>query len=71
MLKNEKKTIGGKNKGKNEGKDGSVNFYPGYTTSFMEAEGGNYLNVTLKNKILSTQTILEFLKENKYKDKKN
>jgi hypothetical protein len=37
----------------------------------METEGGNYLNVTLKNKILSTETILEFLDNNKYKDKKN
>ena len=37
----------------------------------METEGGNYLNVTLKNKILSTQTILEFLNENKYKEKSN
>ena len=63
VLKNKKETI--------EGNSGSVNFYPGYTTSFMETEGGNYLNVTLKNKILSTQTILEFLEEKKYKDKKN
>ena len=37
-----------------------VNFYPGYTTSFMETDGGNYLNVTLKNKILSQDTILQF-----------
>ena len=37
VLKNQKKVI--------EGKYGSVNFYPGYTTSFMETEGGNYLNV--------------------------
>ena len=63
VLKNQKKVI--------NGKYGSVNFYPGYTTSFMETEVGNYLNVTLKNKIISTETILEFLEENKYKDKKN
>ena len=63
VLKNRKEVI--------RGKKGSVNFYPGYTTSFMETEGGNYLNVTLKNKILSTQTILEFLNENKYKEKSN
>ena len=63
VLKNQKKII--------SSKFGSVNFYPGYTTSFMETEGGNYLNVTLKNKILSTETVLEFLEENKYKDKKN
>ena len=30
----------------------SVTFYPGFTTSFMETEKGNYLNVTLKNKII-------------------
>ena len=63
VLKNQKKEITGRN--------GSVNFYPGYTTSFMETEGGNYLNVTLKNKILSTETILEFLDYYKYKDKNN
>ena len=63
VLKNQKKVISGRN--------GSVNFYPGYTTSFMETEGGNYLNVTLKNKILSTETVLEYLKTNKYKDKGN
>ena len=63
VLKNQKKVI--------SGRYGSVNFYPGYTTSFMETEGGNYLNVTLKNKILSTETILEFLEANKYKNKAN
>ena len=63
VLKNQKKTI--------TGKYGSVNFYPGYTTSFMETEGGNYLNVTLKNKIISTETILEFLEQNNYRDHKN
>ena len=64
VLKNQKKVISSKN-------GGSVNFYPGYTTSFMETEGGNFLNVTLKNKILSTDTILEFLDNNKYKNKNN
>ena len=54
VLKNQKKVIDSKN-------NGSVNFYPGYTTSFMETESGNYLNVTLKNKILSTDTVLEFM----------
>ena len=63
VLKSQKKVINGKN--------GSVNFYPGYTTSFMETEGGNYLNVTLKNKILSTETILKFLENNEYKKKQN
>ena len=27
----------------------------------METESGNYLNVTLKNKILSTDTVLNYL----------
>ena len=54
VLKNQKKVIYSEN-------NGSVNFYPGYTTSFMETESGNYLNVTLKNKILSTDTVLEFM----------
>ena len=54
VLKNQKKVIDSKN-------NGSVNFYPGYTTSFMETESGNYLNVTLKNKILSTDTVLDFM----------
>ena len=33
----------------------------------METDGGNYLNVTLKNKILSKETILQFLEKNNYK----
>ena len=63
VLKNQKKVI--------ESKNGSVNFYPGYTTSFMETESGNYLNVTLKNKILATDTILDYMEYFKYQDKKN
>ena len=64
VLKNQKKVIDSKN-------NGSVNFYPGYTTSFMETESGNYLNVTLKNKILSTDTVLDFMEDYEYKKKKN
>ena len=37
----------------------------------METESGNYLNVTLKNKILSTDTVLDYLKYFKYENKKN
>jgi hypothetical protein len=48
-----------------------VNFYPGFTTSFMITEKGSFLNVTLKNKILSTETILDYLKEQRYKDDRN
>ena len=49
----------------------SMTLYPGYTTSFMETEGGNYINVTFKNKILSSEDILsiinkKFKKQNKY-----
>lgn len=35
----------------------SINFYPGFTTSFMETDSGNYLNVTLKNKIIQSDTV--------------
>ena len=49
----------------------SINFYPGFTTSFMETDSGNYLNVTLKNKIISTDNMLKFLKDQDYKNKKN
>ena len=37
----------------------------------METEGGNYLNVTLKNKILSTETILQYLNNNEYRTRAN
>jgi len=48
-----------------------VNFYPGFTTSFMLTEKGSFLNVTLKNKILSTETILDYLNNERYKDSRN
>ena len=63
VLKNQKKVI--------ESKNGSINFYPGYTTSFMETESGNYLNVTLKNKILATDTVLDYMDYFEYKNKNN
>ena len=62
VLKDQKKIIDSKN--------GSVNFYPGYTTSFVETESGNYLNVTLKNKILSSDTVLQYMDYYGYKDQK-
>ena len=49
----------------------SVDFYPGYATSFIETEGGCFLNVTLKNKIYSIDNILKYLKYNKYKESRN
>ena len=42
----------------------SITFYPGFTTSFMETDRGNFLNVTLKNKIIQNQSILGYLNEN-------
>ena len=41
--------------------DVNVNFYPGFTTSFMETDKGNYLNVTLKNKIIQNYSVLDYL----------
>ena len=43
----------------------SISFYPGFTTSFMETDKGNFLNVTLKNKIIQNETILDYLKQYK------
>ena len=59
----EKKTI--------ESGNVSVNFYPGFTTSFMETDNGNFLNVTLKNKIIQSDSILDVLKDKKYDIKQN
>ena len=39
----------------------SVLFYPGFTTSFMETDSGNFLNVTLKNKIIQKESVLDYL----------
>ena len=50
----------------------SVTFYPGFKTSFMETDNGNFLNITLKNKIIQTDSILDYLNyyyENYKKDK--
>ena len=42
--------------------------YPGFTTCFMEVDGGIYLNITLKNRIIQSETILDFLRSEKDKD---
>ena len=55
-----------KDKKKVETEKVSVSFYPGFATSFMETDKGNYLNVTLKNKIIQNSSILEYLEEKKY-----
>ena len=49
----------------------SVNFYPGIATSFVETQTGKFLNVSLKNKIIQKETILDYLNENGYKNPAN
>ena len=49
----------------------SVNFYPGYTTSFIETQAGKFLNVSLRNKIVQKETILDYLNDFDYKNPKN
>ena len=49
----------------------SINFYPGFATSFMETDRGNFLNVSIKNKIIQSETILDFLCQYKYGNKAN
>ncbi len=60
VKKNEKKVI--------TGTGFKVDFFPGYTTSVVNTELGLYLNVQIKNKILSTATCLELI--NQKTDKK-
>ena len=52
---NEKKSV--------SGTGFKVDFYPGYTTSIVNTQNGIYLNVQLKNKILSTASCLQLLQE--------
>ena len=49
----------------------SINFYPGFATSFVETDRGNFLNVTIKNKIIQSETIFDFLNQYKYSNKAN
>ena len=63
VLKTDKKVI--------ETERVSINYYPGFTTRFVETEKGNYINVSLKNKIESTNNILEYLQAMAYRNKKN
>lgn len=53
VKKNEKKVI--------TGSGFKVDFFPGYTTSIVNTELGLYLNVQIKNKILSTASCLELI----------
>ncbi len=45
----------------------SLKFYPGFKTSFVETDSGNYLNITLKNKVIQYESINDFI--NQYKKK--
>ena len=57
-------------KEKIESVNASVYFYPEFTTSFVETDGGNYLNVTLKNKIILRDTLLDYINNSDYKNNK-
>ena len=48
----------------------SVIFYPGFATSFVETQTGKFLNVSLKNKIIQKETILDYLNEKGYNNPK-
>ena len=63
VLKSDKKVI--------ETERVSINYYPGFTTRFIETEKGSYINVSLKNKIESSQNLLEYLKSRNYENKSN
>ena len=63
ILKNDKKVI--------ETERVSINYYRGFTTRFVETEKGNYINVSLRNKIESTQNILDYLKSRFYRKQDN
>ena len=63
VLTNEKEKIESRNR--------TINFYPGFTTSFMETEKGNYINVTLKNKIIQGESILQYINRLKNEGYKN
>ena len=63
VLKTDKKVI--------ETERVSINYYPGFTTRFVETEKGNYINVSLRNKIESTHNILEYLYALNYKNPSN
>ena len=63
VLTNHKKTI--------ETNNVSISFYPGFKTSFVETDSGNYLNITLKNKIIQNEAIYDYLNHYKYKNNKD
>ena len=63
VMTNKKKTI--------ETKNVSISFYPGFKTSFVETDSGNYLNITLKNKLIQNETINDYLNQYKYRNIEN
>ena len=63
VMTNRRKTI--------ETNNVSISFYPGFKTSFVETDRGNYLNVTLKNKIIQNETIYDYINQYKYKNNKD
>ena len=41
----------------------SINFYPGFRTSFVETDKGMFLNVVLTHKFIRNTTLLDYLKQ--------
>ncbi len=41
----------------------SFSYYPGFKTSFVKTEKGNYLNVSLKHKFIRDQNLLQYIKK--------
>ena len=63
IMTNKKKSI--------ETKNCFISFYPGFKTSFVETDSGNFLNITLKSKIIQNETINDYLNNIKYKNNKD
>ena len=63
VMSNNKKTI--------ETNNVSISFYPGFKTSFVETDSGNYLNIIIKNKIIQNETIYDYLNQYKYKNNRD
>ena len=61
IMKNNKKTI---YTDKN-----AINLYPGFSTNIIETDYGNYINITLKNRIQRNESILVFINKYQYKNK--
>ena len=64
IMTNSKKTI-------ETTKNASISFYPGFKTSFVKTDSGNYLNIILKNKIIQEKTVYDYLNQYNYRKNKN